>query len=99
MKLIKIAVIAALVVSGSAMAFPFHQSAENSTLKIYQQGVNNNTTALQSDAKNSTTEINQLGTANGADVGQVLTTAKFCLIRTVSPTTPPSINGTVTTPA
>lgn len=70
MKLFKVAALAALVVSGSALAFPFHQADENSQLKIYQNGSANHALALQSNAMDSKTDIKQLGANNGADVGQ-----------------------------
>jgi major curlin subunit len=83
MKLLKVAVIAAIVVSGSAMAGSVPQyghggnggwggnnSGPNSTLSIYQYGGNNAALALQSDARDSDVTIRQSGFGNGADVGQ-----------------------------
>lgn len=70
MKFFKVAALAAMVVSGSALAAPFHQYGEDSSLKIYQYGTSNNANALQSDAYHSTTEIKQRGSNHVADTGQ-----------------------------
>ncbi len=65
MKFIKVAALAAIVVSGSAMAGSINQggwghghghggySGPNSTLNIYQDGGGNSAVALQTDARNS----------------------------------------------
>ncbi|OUE56471.1 curli major subunit CsgA [Citrobacter amalonaticus] len=73
MKLLQVAAFAAIVVSGSALAGSVPQwssSGPESTLSIYQSGVNNAALALQSDARKSDTTIHQNGFGNGADVGQ-----------------------------
>ena len=82
MKFIKVAALAAIVVSGSAMAGMINQGGwghghghggyggPNSTLNIYQNGGGNSALALQTDARNSVLNISQTGGGNGADVGQ-----------------------------
>lgn len=70
MKFFKVAALAAMVVSGSALAAPFHQYGEDSSLKIYQYGTSNHANALQSDAYHSTTEIKQRGGNHNAETGQ-----------------------------
>jgi major curlin subunit len=81
MKFIKVAALAAIVVSGSAMAGLINQGGwghhghggyggPNSTMNIYQSGGGNSAVALQTDARNSTLNISQTGGGNGADVGQ-----------------------------
>ena len=91
MKLLKVAAIAAIVFSGSALAGAIPQyggggggnhggggnnSGPNSELNIYQYGGGNSAVALQADARNSDLTITQHGGGNGADVGQVLMTAQ-----------------------
>ncbi|MBW2819723.1 curlin major subunit CsgA, partial [Escherichia coli] len=84
MKLLKVAAIAAIVFSGSALAGVVPQygggggnhggggnnSGPNSELNIYQYGGGNSALALQADARNSDLTITQHGGGNGADVGQ-----------------------------
>ncbi|WJD48166.1 MULTISPECIES: curli major subunit CsgA [unclassified Enterobacter] len=77
MKFIKVAVVAAIVVSGSAFAGSIpqyghggHNSGPNSELGIFQYGSTNAALALQTDARDSSLTITQNGTGNGADVGQ-----------------------------
>jgi major curlin subunit len=79
MKFIKVAALAAIVVSGSAMAGMIdqggwghggHDNGPNSTMNIYQYGGGNSAVALQTDARNSSLTIRQSGGGNGADVGQ-----------------------------
>ena len=70
MKFIKVAVLAAIVVSGSAMAGMIdqggwghggHDNGPNSTMSIYQYGGGNSAVALQTDARNSSLTIRQSG--------------------------------------
>ena len=78
MKLFKVAVLAALVVSAGAFAGVVPQyghgghgnSGPNSELSIYHSGSGNSALALQSDARDSETTIRQHGASNGANVGQ-----------------------------
>ncbi|MGK9171626.1 curlin major subunit CsgA [Yokenella regensburgei] len=78
MKLFKVAVVAALVVSASAFAGSVPQyghgnhdnSGPDSDLSIYQSGSGNSALALQTNARGSETTIRQNGASNGADVGQ-----------------------------
>lgn len=77
MKFIKVAVLAAIVVSGSAFAGSIPQyghggstSGPNSQLGIFQYGSSNSAVALQTDARDSSLKITQSGHSNGADVGQ-----------------------------
>ncbi|TNV21900.1 major curlin subunit CsgA [Buttiauxella sp. B2] len=90
MNFFKIAAIAAVVVSSSAMAsdlqfgWPGHgggDSGPESTMKVYQHGANNNVTALQADARKSTVDIKQYGSSNGADVGQGADNASVDLLQ------------------
>ncbi|BCG09966.1 MULTISPECIES: curli major subunit CsgA [Buttiauxella] len=92
MNFFKIAAIAVVVVSSSAMAsglqFPWnpgHGGGNNngpeSEMKVYQHGANNNVTALQADAKKSTVDIKQYGVGNGADVGQGADNASIDLLQ------------------
>lgn len=73
MNFFKIAALAAVVVSGSAMAvfpqFPNHNGPD-STMKVYQQGAGNNVNALQADARDSLVDVKQYGVSNGASIGQ-----------------------------
>ncbi|HBU96231.1 MAG TPA: curlin, partial [Leclercia adecarboxylata] len=83
MKLLKVAVIAAIVVSGSAMAgsvpqWGNHHGGGNNggnnispeTLTVYQYGGRNNVDALQSDARGSEITVSQSGFGNDADLSQ-----------------------------
>ncbi|RJL04458.1 hypothetical protein D5066_01850 [Enterobacter chuandaensis] len=84
MKFIKVAALAAIVVSGSAMAGMINQggwghghghgqggySGPNSTLNIYQNGGGNSALALQTDARNSVLNISQIGFGNHATAHQ-----------------------------
>ncbi|WP_333850125.1 curli major subunit CsgA [Leclercia sp.] len=81
MKLLKVAVIAAIVVSGSAMAGSIPQWGNNhggngnnnvspETLTVYQYGGRNNVDALQSDARGSEITVTQSGFGNDADLSQ-----------------------------
>ncbi|WP_314142652.1 curli major subunit CsgA [Buttiauxella noackiae] len=93
MNFFKIAAIAAVVVSSSAMASDLqfgwpgngngngNNSGPESTMKVYQHGANNNVTALQADARKSTVDIKQLGSSNGADVGQGADNASIDLLQ------------------
>ena len=96
MNFFKIAALAAVVVSGSAMASVIPQfgdhghgnghghgntSGPESTLKVYQQGVGNSVTALQADARKSTVDVTQRGSRNGADVGQGADDATVTLLQ------------------
>lgn len=81
MKLLKVAVIAAIVVSGSAMAGSVPQWGNNhggngnnnvspESLTVYQYGDRNNVDALQSDARGSEITVRQNGSGNDADLSQ-----------------------------
>ncbi|GDX06811.1 curli major subunit CsgA [Buttiauxella sp. WJP83] len=93
MNFFKIAAIAAVVVSSSAMASDLQfgwpgnggghggNSDPQSTLKVFQHGANNSATALQADARKSTTDIKQYGSGNFADVGQGADDATITLVQ------------------
>jgi major curlin subunit len=80
MKLLKVAVIAAIVASGSAMAGSIPQWGNNhggsnnnvspESLTVYQYGGRNNVDALQSDARGSEINVTQSGFGNDADLSQ-----------------------------
>lgn len=81
MKLLKVAVIAAIVVSGSAMAGSVPQwggpggnhgnnNGPDEKLTVYQYGGNNLVNSLQSDARDSTIDVRQHGFGNTADLSQ-----------------------------
>lgn len=90
MKFIKVAALAAIVVSGSAMAGMINQggwghghghgqggySGPNSTLNIYQNGGGNSALALQTDARNSVLNIARPVVVTGLMSVRVLTTVK-----------------------
>ncbi|MCT4704286.1 curlin [Enterobacteriaceae bacterium H20N1] len=66
MNLFKVAALAALVVSGGALAghFPVHNSQGNETLSIYQEGVNNVALADQGSSPDAVIDIKSYGYNN-----------------------------------
>lgn len=66
MNLFKVAALAALVVSGSALASGFHfpQSQGDETLRIYQEGVNNVALADQGSSPDAVIDIKSSGYNN-----------------------------------
>lgn len=106
MKLFKVAVIAAIVVSGSAFAGAVPQfggghgggwgggnNGPDSTLSIYQYGGGNSALALQTDARDSELTITQHGGGNGADVGQGSDDSSIDLLQKALVTALPSTSG------